>query len=71
MAETGAITAAQAQAAAAQIAFPPPAAPSAPWFADWASDQAQAVLPPDADAVVRTTLDPGCKPRRRRGWPPC
>ncbi len=58
MAETGAITAAQAQAAAAQIAFPPANSTSAPWFADWASDQAQTVLPPDADATVRTTLDP-------------
>ena len=58
MAETGAISQAQAQAASAQIAFPPAGGPAAPWFADWASEQAQAVLPPDADAVVRTTLDP-------------
>ena len=58
MAETGAITTAEAQAAAAQIAFPPSAGPAAPWFADWASEQAQAVLPADADATVRTTLDP-------------
>ena len=58
MAQTGAITEAQAQAAAAQIAFPPAGGPAAPWFADWAAEQAQAVLPPDADATVRTTLDP-------------
>ncbi len=57
MAETGAITAAQAQAASAQIAFPPASGPAAPWFADWAAEQAQAALPPDADATVRTTLD--------------
>ncbi len=58
MALTGVITQAQAQAAATQIAFPPAGGPAAPWFAEWASEQAQAVLPPDADAVVRTTLDP-------------
>ena len=34
------------------------AGPAAPWFAAWASEQAQAALPPDADATVRTTLDP-------------
>jgi len=57
MAETGAITPAQAQQAAQQIAFPPtpPIAPG--WYADWVADQAQAVLPPDADATLRTTLD--------------
>ncbi len=58
MVETGAITQGEAQAAAAQIAFPPAAGAVAPWFADWASDQAQAALPADADATVRTTLDP-------------
>ena len=58
MAETGAITQAQAQAAAAQIVFPPAAGSPAPWFADWAAEQAQVQLPPDADTVVRTTLDP-------------
>jgi penicillin-binding protein 1A len=50
------ITAEQAKAAAALIAFPPVAvAPG--WFADWAADQSQALLAPDADAVLRTTLD--------------
>ena len=58
MAETGAITPAEAQAAAAQIAFPPASGPAAGWFADWASEQVSAVLPPNADAAVRTTLDP-------------
>jgi penicillin-binding protein 1A len=56
MAENGSITAEQAQAAAAQIVFPP--APLAPgWFADWIADQSQTLLAPDADAVLRTTLD--------------
>ena len=58
MAETGVITTAQAQDAAAQISFPPRSGPAAPWFADWASDQAQSIVPQDADAAVRTTLDP-------------
>jgi penicillin-binding protein 1A len=56
MAESGAITDEQARAAAAQIAFPPsPVAPG--WFADWIAEQSQALLAPDADAVLRTTLD--------------
>ena len=58
MAETGAITPAQAAAASAQIAFPPVNGPAAGWFADWASQQVQAAIPENADAVVRTTLDP-------------
>ncbi|WP_158742069.1 transglycosylase domain-containing protein [Acidisphaera sp. L21] len=58
MAETGAITAAQAQAASAQIVFPPINGTAAPWFADWASDQAQDLLPENEDATVRTTLEP-------------
>jgi penicillin-binding protein 1A len=56
MADAGAITVEQAQTAAAQIAFrPSPIAPG--WFADWVAEQSQAVLQPDADAVLRTTLD--------------
>ena len=56
MAEPGAITADQAKAAAAQITFPP--SPTAPgWFADWVAEQSQTLLAPDADAVLRTTLD--------------
>jgi penicillin-binding protein 1A len=56
MADSGAITEAQAQTAAAQIVIPPdPAMPG--WFADYVADQAQSVLQPDKDATVRTTLD--------------
>jgi penicillin-binding protein 1A len=58
MAETGAITGADAKTAMGQIAFPPPVPLAAGWFADWAADQAQALAPPNADATVRTTLDP-------------
>jgi penicillin-binding protein 1A len=58
MAATGAITPAEAKAAAAQIAFPAVNGPAAGWFADWASEQVQALIPANADAVVRTTLDP-------------
>lgn len=50
------ITADQAQAAANQIRFRP-APVAAGWFADWAAGQSQASLAPDADAVLRTTLD--------------
>ena len=57
MAETGVITPAEANAAMGQIAFPPPPPLAAGWFADWAAEQAQALAPPNADAVVRTTLD--------------
>ncbi len=56
MVADGAITAAQAQAAAAQIAFPRAPVASG-WFADWAAEQAQPLLPDGADAVLRTTLD--------------
>ncbi|HEY1412916.1 MAG TPA: transglycosylase domain-containing protein, partial [Rhodopila sp.] len=56
MVDSGAITADQAKAAAAQIVFPPsPVAPG--WFADWVAERSQTVLQPDADAVLRTTLD--------------
>ena len=58
MANTGAITNAAATAAMAQIAFPPARPLAAGWFADWAADQAQSLAPPNADAAVRTTLDP-------------
>ncbi len=51
------ITAEQARVAASQMAFgPPPVAPG--WYADWVADQAQSAMPANADAVVRTTLDP-------------
>ncbi len=57
MAEIGAITAVQAQAAAAQIAFPARPSQASGWFADWTAEQAQALLPAGADAVLQTTLD--------------
>jgi penicillin-binding protein 1A len=57
MVATGAITTDQAQAAAAQIAFPPAPPLAAGWFADWVADQAETLAPVNADAVVRTTLD--------------
>ncbi len=59
MVADSAITEAQARQASAAIAFPktPPIAPG--WFADWTADQAQAraLVPPDTDATLRTTLD--------------
>ena len=56
MVDSGVITAEQATVAAGQIAFPPsPVAPG--WFADWVAQQSQTLLAPDADAVLRTTLD--------------
>ncbi|HEX4261790.1 MAG TPA: PBP1A family penicillin-binding protein [Acetobacteraceae bacterium] len=58
MVSTGAITPAQARAAAAQIHFPPRRHIAAGWFADWAAEQAQHLLPRGADASLRTTLDP-------------
>ena len=58
MVQTGAISQAQAQAASAQIAFPPTAPLAAGWFADWIAEQAEAQAPENADATVRTTLDP-------------
>ncbi len=56
MADTGVITEEQAKAAGAQIAFASRPG-TAGWFADWASERAETVLPPGADAAVRTTLD--------------
>jgi penicillin-binding protein 1A len=58
MVADGVITQAQARQADAAIAFPqsPPIAPG--WFADWTADKAQALVPPDTDATLRTTLDP-------------
>ncbi len=59
MVQTGAITAAQADAAAALAAEQLPATRGGPgWFADWAAGEAQRLLPPGVDATVRTTLDP-------------
>ena len=56
MAETGAVSKAEADAAAAQIVFPPRPA-TAGWFADWVAEASQTVVPPGADAVLHTTLD--------------
>lgn len=56
MVQTGDITPAQAGDAAAQIRFPP-ATGGAGWFADWAAQGAEALLPEGRDAIVRTTLD--------------
>ena len=57
MVAAGTITPEQAQAAAEQIAFPP-RAPNSGYFADWAAEQAQPLLPEGQDAILRTTLDP-------------
>lgn len=57
MVETGAISAAQAREAGAAIAFPPPPPRESGWFADWAAEQAATLVPPNADAVLTTTLD--------------
>ena len=55
MVQSGAITATEAARASAQIAFRPSV--SASWFADWAAEDAEALLPEGADAIARTTLD--------------
>ncbi len=57
MADTGVITADRAKAEGLKIVFPKAARQPGAWFADWASDEVQSVLPPDRDATVRTTLD--------------
>jgi penicillin-binding protein 1A len=56
MVETGAITAAQAQAASAAIIFKP-LATGGGWFADWAANDAQRMVPSGTDAVLRSSLD--------------
>ena len=58
MAETGALPAEQARAAASQIAALPRPVRAAGWFSDWVSEQADPLLPDGADATIRTTLDP-------------
>jgi penicillin-binding protein 1A len=58
MAAVGTITSTQEQVASTQISFPPTPPLAAGWFADWVADQAEALAPEDADATVRTTLDP-------------
>jgi penicillin-binding protein 1A len=56
MAETGAITPAEAQQAGAAIEFPT-YGNAGGWFADWAAAQSEALLPENADAAVHTTLE--------------
>jgi len=56
MVETGVISQAEADDAARRIKFPP-RPPGGGWFADWAAGQAQALVPPGTDAVLRSTLD--------------
>jgi penicillin-binding protein 1A len=56
MVATGAITQKQADDAGAQIRIVPRPAGGG-WFADWAASQAQALVPPGTDVVLRTTLD--------------
>lgn len=58
MAETGALPAEQARAAASQITALPRPVRAAGWFSDWVSEQADPLLPDGADATIRTTLDP-------------
>lgn len=59
MLETGAITQAQYQSAVTSMALPPTPAISPGWFADYVAEQATTLLPANADATVRTTLDRG------------
>jgi len=56
MVETGVISQAESDDAARRIKFPP-RPPGGGWFADWAAGQAQALVPPGTDAVLRSTLD--------------
>ena len=57
MVEAGAISKDQAQAAAAQMDFTTVRPASPGWYADWVADQSQNLVPANADAVVRSTLD--------------
>ncbi len=56
MVRAGDITAEQASRAAGEIRFPA-ARPAGGWFAEWAADQSQTIVPEGADAVLHTTLD--------------
>ena len=57
MVDTGAITAEQAHAASSQIVLSPAQQLATGWFADWVAESAQTLIPANADARVRTTLD--------------
>jgi penicillin-binding protein 1A len=56
MVATGDITEQAAAAAASQMHFTPHRQ-GAGWFADWAAAQAEPMVPPGSDAVLRSTLD--------------
>jgi penicillin-binding protein 1A len=56
MVETGVISQAEADDAARRIKFPGRVAGGG-WFADWAANQAQQIVPTGTDAVLRSTLD--------------
>jgi penicillin-binding protein 1A len=57
MADTGAITPAQAMREAERIRFPPAPSRDAGWFADWVREGIGERAPPTADLLLRTTLD--------------
>ncbi len=61
MVATGDISQVQADAAARQIRFSGGRVTEAGWFADWAAAQAEAALPQDEDATLRTTLEPAAQ----------
>ena len=57
MAETGALTRAQATLAMEQIRIPPRPSRASGWFADWVMDDLADRFPGNADLTLRTTLD--------------
>jgi penicillin-binding protein 1A len=57
MAETGALTRAQATLAMEQIRIPPRPSRASGWFADWVMDNLADRFPGNADLTLRTTLD--------------
>ncbi|MFL1462384.1 transglycosylase domain-containing protein [Roseococcus sp. DSY-14] len=57
MAETGAITPAQRDAAIAEMAIPPRPSRQGGWFADWIFEDVPTKFPDSRDLVIRTTLD--------------
>ena len=57
MAETGAITPAQRDAAIAEMAIPPRPSRNGGWFADWIFEDVPTKFPDSRDLVIRTTLE--------------
>ena len=57
MAETGAITPQQRDAAMADMAIPPRPSRNGGWFADWIFEDVPTKFPDSRDLVIRTTLD--------------